>query len=83
MARSVRGDLQPLPAGVDLNLAMRRSVRVGTRSGLPVEGIGIFSDAGYPPTRRDLISDNDDLVAYCAGLARRAARRLASARHAT
>lgn len=68
MDRESGGNLQPLPAGVELNLAVRRSVRVGARAGIPVEGIGEFADHVYLPSRDDVLGKNQDLVEYCARL---------------
>jgi hypothetical protein len=58
---------KPLPKGADLLVAVRRSIRVGRRSGRPLEELGITPDHRHHLTRRDLLKRNDDLV-------RRAAR---------
>jgi hypothetical protein len=58
---------KPLPKGADLLVAVRRSIRVGRRSGRPLEELGITPDHRHYITRRDLLNSNDDLI-------RRAAR---------
>jgi hypothetical protein len=55
-----------MPAGVDMNLALRRSARVGVNDEIPVEGIGILADHFYRVTRRDVMGRNEDLI-YFAG----------------
>jgi len=53
-----------LPAGAGLRLAMRRSLRVGARAGIPVEGLGVRADHVRPLTRADLLKGNTDLLAF-------------------
>lgn len=66
--RFIGGTLEPLPAGVDVNLAVRRSLRVGNQWGVPVEGLGTFADHVYAPTQRDLLGHNEDLIEFCGKL---------------
>jgi hypothetical protein len=54
--------LQPLPAAIDVNVALRRSTRVGYNDGLPLEGLGVFAEHGHTPTRRDVLGHNEDLL---------------------
>ena len=58
------GDLFPLPGGYDIDVSMRRSIRVGLNEGLPVEGLGVFADVGYNPTKQDVLGSNDDLIEF-------------------
>jgi len=58
---------KPLPKDADLLVAVRRSIRVGRRSGRPLEELGITPDYLHHMTRRDLLKGNYDLM-------RRAAR---------
>ena len=69
-AWSVRDDspFVRLPEGADLRVAMRRSLRVGARAGLPVEGLGASADYVRSLTRRDLLEGNADLLAYAESL---------------
>ena len=43
-----------LPANMGLRVAVRRTVRVGDRSGTPVEDLGVVPDERHAMTRRDL-----------------------------
>ena len=64
---SSRSQFKPLPRDTELQLAMRRSVRIGSRVGRPLEELGITPDHRHYMTKRDLMNRNGDLV-------RRAAR---------
>jgi hypothetical protein len=64
---SSRSQFKPLPRDTELQLAMRRSVRIGSRQGRPLEELGITPDHRHYMTKRDLMNRNSDLV-------RRAAR---------
>lgn len=50
-----------LPRGAGMRVSMRRSLRVGKRSGTPVEDIGVEPDQHHLLTRRDVLDDNVDL----------------------
>ncbi|GAA0275075.1 hypothetical protein GCM10010302_10910 [Streptomyces polychromogenes] len=52
---------RPLPKGAGMRVAIRRSLRVGSNSGTPVEDLGITPDIPYRMTRRDLLEGNADL----------------------
>ena len=58
------GPLRALPGGAEFRVALRRSLRVGARSGQPVEDLGVIPDELHELTRRDLLGDNEDLVAH-------------------
>ena len=54
----------PLPAGADLRIAMRRTLRVGAENANEVvEDLGIVPDALHGTTRDDLLHGNRDLIA--------------------
>src|SRR3989442_729690 len=57
---------KPLPKDTGLNLAIRRSIRVGQKEGRPLEELGIKPDRRYYMTKRDLKGHNEDLVAEAA-----------------
>lgn len=59
-------DVVAMPGGADMNIAMRRSLRVGDNAGIPVEGLGVSPDYVHPLTRRDLLEKNVDLMNFCA-----------------
>jgi hypothetical protein len=59
---------KPLPQGADLIVAMRRSIRVGLCAGSPLEEFGVQPDVVHFMTRRDLLSDNVDLLSRAARL---------------
>jgi hypothetical protein len=59
---------QPLPHGAGMRVAVRRTLRVGERAGIPVEDLGVVPDCVYPMTRRDLLEGNADLVDRAAAI---------------
>ena len=73
------GPLRALPGGADFRVALRRSLRVGARSGQPVEDLGVVPDEIHDLTRHDLLTDNDDLMAHAGRiLATKPSRRLSA-----
>ena len=57
------GTLKQLPKGVQMRVALRRCLRVGSRMGQPVEDLGVLPDTLHELTKRDLLADNADLMA--------------------
>jgi hypothetical protein len=51
-----------------MRVALRRCLRVGTRSGQPVEDLGVVPDSLHPLTKRDLLEENVDLMAAAGAL---------------
>ncbi|MFF7390781.1 S41 family peptidase [Streptomyces scabiei] len=51
----------PLPKASGMRVSIRRTLRVGTLSGTPVEDLGVIPDEAHRMTRRDLLEDNADL----------------------
>ena len=62
------GPLKQLPKGVQMRVALRRCLRVGTRFGQPVEDLGVVPDALHALTKRDLLEENTDLMAAAGAL---------------
>ena len=60
--------IQPLPRNAGMRVSIRRTTRVGARSGDPVEDLGIVPDQVHQMTRRDLLDRNPDLIAAAAAL---------------
>ena len=54
---------QPLPRDTNLNIAIRRSIRVGEREGRPLEELGITPNHRYRMSKRDIMNHNKDLIA--------------------
>jgi hypothetical protein len=52
---------------VGYTLAIRRALRSGAADGLPIEDLGVPGIA-YEMTLDDLLQENRDLIAFCAGL---------------
>lgn len=50
-----------LPKGAGMRVSMRRTLRVGPRSGTPVEDLGVVPEYHRPLTRKDILEDNADL----------------------
>ncbi|MEL7166458.1 MAG: S41 family peptidase [Pseudomonadota bacterium] len=55
-----------LPGGYDLNLSMRRAYRTGPSVGLPIEDLGVPAHVVHRLTKRDLLEQNADLLAFTA-----------------
>ena len=53
---------QPLPHDADMRVAVRRTLRVRDRTGVPLEDLGVEPDACHQTTRRDLMEGNADLL---------------------
>ncbi|MCC2627151.1 MAG: peptidase [Thermomicrobiales bacterium] len=51
-----------LPREAEMRVAIRRTLRVGRRSGTPVEDLGVIPDVRYDLTREDLLNDNVGLM---------------------
>jgi C-terminal processing protease CtpA/Prc len=64
--------LEPLPAGCDLRIAMRRTLRSGASAGMPLEYLGVMPDERHYLTRQDVLGRNDDLIEHAAQLMTRA-----------
>ena len=66
---------ESLPEGAGMRVSIRRTLRVGERSGTPVEDLGVQPDERYFMTRNDLLNSNEDLIRSAAeilsGLPRR------------
>lgn len=54
---------EPLPNLSGMRVAIRRTLRVGERQGLPVEDLGVVPDYRYYTTKNDLLNGNADLMA--------------------
>ncbi len=72
------GPLKQLPKGVQMRVALRRCLRVGTRFGQPVEDLGVVPDALHALTKRDLLEENTDLMAAAGALLAQGTPRLLS-----
>jgi Peptidase family S41 len=59
---------QDLPKGADMRVAIRRSLRVGPKAGVPVEDLGVQPDVLHAMTRADVLEDNPDLMAHAGQL---------------
>ena len=62
MADWIDGPLRALPGGAGIRVSLRRCLRVGERSGQPVEDLGVVPNELHELTRRDLTDDNADLM---------------------
>jgi hypothetical protein len=62
--------LKKLPREAQLGLAIRRSTRVSRNAGTVLEDLGVKADVRHNVTRRDLLQNDHDLLAFaCAQLA--------------
>jgi hypothetical protein len=60
---------EPIPGGASFRVAIRRSTRVGPRSGEPLEDLGVAPDPPvYFMTRNDVLNHNLDLIAHACGI---------------
>jgi hypothetical protein len=53
---------KPLPGNASFSVAVRRCTRVGKRSGVLVEDLGVVPDAIHRMTRNDVLGGNIDLI---------------------
>jgi hypothetical protein len=54
---------RPLPRGVSMGVAFRRSIRVGDRAGgRPLEDLGVVPNRRHHLTKADLLNNNSDLI---------------------
>ena len=56
--------LQPLPADTGMRVSVRRTLRVGNRSGTPLEDLGVVPQERHHMTRRDVLEGNTDLIEH-------------------
>jgi len=54
---------KPLPAGVEMRVAIRRCLRMGKNAGIPIEDLGIRPDKQHQLTKNDILHKNADLLA--------------------
>ena len=55
-----------LPRGTDMRVALRRTLRVGRSSGIPLEEFGVTPKYVHRLTRADVLEGNRDLLAFAA-----------------
>ena len=60
--------LRPLPKRARMRVALRRTSRVGGRSGDPLEDLGVVPDEIHHTTRNDLLNDDEDLIEHAANI---------------
>lgn len=60
--------LKPLPKGAQFRVAIRRTTRVGSRAGQPLEDLGVLPDRLYKMTLRDVLEGNADLIEFAGGI---------------
>jgi hypothetical protein len=68
VSSALPGQFPVLPKGVKFRVAARRTTRVGTRAGLPVEDLGVKPDHIHYMTRDDVLRGNADLFTHAAQL---------------
>jgi hypothetical protein len=54
--------IKDLPKGMDMRVAIRRTVRVGPEAGTPLEDLGVVPDIEHQMTRNDIFEGNLDLI---------------------
>jgi hypothetical protein len=59
---------QPLPRGAGMRVAIRRTLRVGSLAGTPVEDLGVRPTELHQLTRNDVLGDNADLLEHAGDL---------------
>jgi hypothetical protein len=60
--------IRPLPKGTRMRVAIRRTSRVGERSGDPLEDLGVVPDEIHRMTKNDLLNNNEDLIERTASI---------------
>jgi peptidase S41-like protein len=56
--------LEALPAGASMSIALQRSTRVGPNAGSPVEDVGVKCTIPYRLTRQDVTENNRRLISF-------------------
>jgi len=59
---------QPLPAGADMAVSVRRAIRVRGQAGTPLEDLGVKPDVRHYMTRDDILNGNRDLIDHAGEL---------------
>lgn len=59
---------RPLPAGTVMTVAIRRTLRIGGHTGVPVEDFGVEPTEVHHPTRADVLNQSIDLMTHAARL---------------
>lgn len=59
---------KPVPGGASFRVAIRRSTRVGNRSGVLLEDLGVAAEYVHRMTKRDVMEGNVDLIEKAAAL---------------
>ena len=54
--------LEQLPSGASFRVSIRRTTRVGERSGVPVEDLGVVPDEVHRMSKADVLEGNRDLI---------------------
>lgn len=66
--KSGGSDIEHMPFNLDIDIAMRRSTRIGKNKGLPVEGLGVRAEYVYHLTQNDVLGKNEDLINFASRL---------------
>lgn len=67
-----------LPPGIKMSVGVRRTLRAGDRSGVPLEDLGVRPRKRHYLTRRDVLESNKDLIAAAVKLLEEAERHFIS-----
>jgi hypothetical protein len=59
---------RPVPGNASFRVALRRSVRAGVRSGVPLEDLGVTADSLHSMTKDDVLNGNVDLIRHAASI---------------
>src|SRR5262249_33435751 len=68
LSRYQNSPVKPLPRGVSMRIALRRSIRVGKHAGRPLEELGIEPDLRHYLTRDDVLNGNRDLIRHASAI---------------
>jgi cytosine/adenosine deaminase-related metal-dependent hydrolase len=83
LLRTLTGDTESpfklLPNGAGMRVAIRQTLRVGERVGLPIEDLGVVPDEQHRMTRDDLLHSNKDLIEQAGEILSRKERYVLSA----
>ncbi len=59
---------KPMQYGADIRVAVRRTLRNGKNRGVPLEDLGVMPDKIHHMTKKDLLFQNEDLIAFACNL---------------
>lgn len=71
---------EPLPLGIEMTVGVRRTLRAGDQSGVPLEDLGVKPTKRHFLTRKDVLGKNEDMMTAAIKLLKQASRHRVNAK---